>query len=185
MKRELGWNQHGTKRPVRYCHCGDHAWLTLTRGSVTLVDPEDGERLGAWSWSTLTNVGGRRCAVRRQNKGSYIYMHREIMDPPDDMVVDHISGDALDNRKRNLRNCEERHNLRNVRPQRRNTSSQFKGVYYDKSRNNYQAYVSLDGKRHTLGRFKNEKDAARAYDKKAMELHGKFACTNQSLGLLS
>jgi hypothetical protein len=42
-----------------------------------------------------------------------IYMHRYIMDFPDDMVVDHLSWNRLDNRVNNLRICTVAENNRN------------------------------------------------------------------------
>lgn len=177
-------NQHKIKRPVYFCECGDHAWTNLTRGSVALFDAEDAEWIKNWSWTTLVREN-KRSAVRRENKGRYVYLHREIMKPPAELVVDHIDGNPLDNRKRNLRNCIERLNLTNVRARRRQTSSRFKGVYHDKARGQWQAYVTVMGKRHRLGRFATEIEAAMAYDAKAIELHGEFARTNASLGLLA
>lgn len=175
-------NQHSIKRPVHFCECGDHAWVELTRGSLALVDPEDGNWLGKWNWTTLVR-GVKRCAVRRENRGRYIYMHREIMKPDADQLVDHIFGNSLDNRRRKLRNCIEQSNHVNVLPQRKRTSSRFKGVYHDRRRGQWQAYVNVLGKRYRLGRFATEVEAAEAYDAKAIELHGEFARTNRSLGL--
>jgi len=176
-------NQHTIKRQVHFCECGNHAWANLTRGSVVLFDVEDAAWIGNWSWTALVREN-KRSAVRRENKGRYIYMHREIMKPPADQVVDHIDGNSLDNRRRNLRNCLERLNLTNVRAQRRGTSSRYKGVYHDKVRGQWQAYVNAEGKRYRLGRFPTAEEAARAYDAKAIELHGEFARTNASMGLL-
>ena len=44
------------------------------------------------------------------------------------------------------------------------------GVYYDKVRENYQAYVRVNGKRKHLGRFATPEEAFQAY-KKAKEAH--------------
>ena len=54
----------------------------------------------------------------------------------------------------------------------------FKGVYFDKERNKYQAYVGTGKKRIRLGRFENEIDAARAYDATALTVYGEFARLN-------
>lgn len=177
-------NQHAIKRPVKTCECGQHAWVTLTRGHVSLINPEDAEFVGQWNWSTLMWGPTRRAAVRRKNSGGFFYLHREITGAPSGKEVDHISGDTLDNRRENLRVCDPRLNHRNVSPHRKKTSSRFKGVYHDKERGQWQAYINVDGVRHRLGRFHSELDAALAYDSKATELHGEYAKTNASLGLL-
>ena len=57
-----------------------------------------------------------------------------------------------------------------------------KGIY--KSNAKYQAQISKDGIWYNLGVHKTKKSAAKAYDTKAIELYGKHACTNKSLGLI-
>ncbi len=41
-----------------------------------------------------------------------VYMHRVIMGNPPGKEIDHINHNGLDNRKRNLRICQHRENLR-------------------------------------------------------------------------
>lgn len=159
--------------------------MALTRGYVGFVSPEDAEFVGRWSWSTLVLPDGKLRAVRRENgTATTFYMHREIIKPADDQVVDHRNALGIDNRRENLRNCSQGENVANQRPQRRTTSAKFKGVYHDKARGQWQAYINVNGTRHRLGRHKTPEDAARAYDAKASELHGAFALTNAALGLL-
>lgn len=112
------------------------------------------------------------------------YMHREILEPAPDEVVDHINADGIDNRRSNLRACSQAENVRWQRPQRRLTSSRFKGVSFDKNRSRWQAYINVDGKRTNIGRFADEETAAEAYDRFAEKQHGEFALTNRKLGLL-
>jgi len=51
-------------------------------------------------------------------------------------------------------------------------------VSYDKRTGRFCAKIQHNSKKVWLGRFKRAIDAARAYDKKAIELHGEFACLN-------
>lgn len=44
----------------------------------------------------------------------YVRIHRVIMDCPEGLVVDHISGNTLDNRKSNLRICTHKENRKNI-----------------------------------------------------------------------
>ena len=62
-------------------------------------------------------------------------------------------------------------------------SSRFKGVIWSKRSKKWQVQLTKDGKPHFLGYFNDEIRAARAYDTKAEELFGEFACTNAMLGL--
>lgn len=55
-------------------------------------------------------------------------LHRFLMKPPKDMVVDHINRNPLDNRRINLRVCTMEENNRNL-SLRKNNSSGTMGVY--------------------------------------------------------
>jgi hypothetical protein len=87
------------------------------------------------------------------------------------MVVDHINGNGLDNRRCNLRICTPAQNGLNSRP-RVDGKSRFKGVFPHGDR--WRAKV---GGRH-LGLFDDEVEAAKARDRLARKLHGKFARLN-------
>ena len=113
------------------------------------------------------------------NGGRDKSVHRVIMDAPKGMDVDHINGDPLDNRKENLRLCTRRENCRNKKV-RADSKSGFKGVYV-RPNDRYQAYIGDPAKksRHiNLGTYGTPEEAARAYDKKAIELHGEYAVLN-------
>lgn len=60
----------------------------------------------------------------------------------------------------------------------RNKTSQYVGVSWSKDRKCWTAQISYMRKVNVLGRFLNEIDAARAYDKKAKELYGNHAKLN-------
>lgn len=63
-------------------------------------------------------------------------------------------------------------------PTLREPASAFRGVVRDKRRGHWYAVIRDGGKRHWLGRFGSEEAAAHAYDKKAVELHGRSAVLN-------
>jgi len=115
-------------------------------------------------------------ATRSQGDKS-ILMHREIMQAPEGMVVDHFDGNKTNNCRLNLRVCTPGENRRNQR-KRHGSCSKFKGVLYDKRRHKWFARCRVDGQIYWLGYFEDEAEAARAYDRKAVELFGEFARLN-------
>mgnify|MGYP001183642752 CR=1 FL=1 len=106
------------------------------------------------------------------------FMHRTVLelagiDPG--VVTDHINGDGLDNRLKNLRPATNSQNCQNSRMQSNNTSG-FKGVTFNKrGRGAWQVQIRIDGARKYIGRFATAEEAGAAYERAAMELHGDFA----------
>ena len=92
------------------------------------------------------------------------------------LEIDHINGDPLDNRRKNLRICTHAENMRNRKIFKNNTSG-FKGVSWCKETNKWCAKCYLKRKA-TKAWFKNIYDAAEFYNKTALALHGKFARLN-------
>ena len=152
----------------------DTRLIPLTQGKFALVDAADYEALSQYKWHLV--APGKLYAGRKEG-GKTVYMHREIMQPPPGMMVDHIDGNSLDNRRRNMRNCTNQQNMQNIR-KKPGGASRFKGVYYDKRRSTWYARICHNGKNINLGTFGTEIEAARAYDKAALELFGEFACLN-------
>jgi len=106
-------------------------------------------------------------------------MHREIMDAPAGMEVDHINGNGLDNRKCNLRLATSSQNKRNQRKQRRKTSSKYKGVYWHKRDKVWVVRIQAEGKEKYIGSYKTEQEAALAYNEAALKYHGEYAKLNE------
>jgi len=156
--------------------------INLTQGQVALVDDEDYEELNKYKWFAHDNYGwtfyARRTGRKADGKRYLIQMHRVILNAPKDMFVDHIDSNGLNNQRSNLRLCTNQQNNRHARPYS-NGSSKFKGVCWHKRIKEWQANIRIDGKLKHIGYFKNEKDAALAYNVKALEYFGEFALPNE------
>lgn len=90
--------------------------------------------------------------------------------------VDHINGVKLDNRIANLREATGSENQYN-KVSGCNTSG-FKGVGFNKRLGKYRAIIKKDKKSVYLGSFDDPQEAAHAYNKAAIALHGEFAQLN-------
>ena len=149
-------------------------YIPLTKGKFAIVDAADYERLNRYKWCAMK--GGAKLYACRTTGRRTILMHRFLMNPPKGMVVDHIDGNGLNNRRSNLRICTHQQNMCNTRP--KGKGSRYKGVCWDKNRKQWIVVVRC-GERHVhVGRFDDETEAARAYDRKAFELFGEYAYLN-------
>ena len=154
--------------------------IYLGEGLWTILDQEDYYRYGSFKWSFMGNRG-KIYAVRGirigKEKITILPLHREIMKPPKRRIVDHKNGDSLDNRRANLRLATRAQNSYNCR-KRKNTTSKYIGVSFDKPTKDWAVQIKHKGKHIWIGRFKSEVEAARAYDKVAKKYRGEFARLN-------
>ena len=159
--------------------------IKLTQGQVALIDDDDFDYLNQWSWYASKHRNSFR-AMRKDIGGKTIFMHRVIMNTPLDLQVDHKDHDTLNNQKFNLRNCTSSQNQQNRTS--KYGSSIYRGVFWYKRDRKWAARIKVKDKygwesRIHLGHFKNEKDAALAYNIVAIKYHGEFAYLNQIGGL--
>lgn len=116
------------------------------QGKSVMLDDDDYKKYNHLKWH-LSDTG---YAVRRSN-GETTRLHRLIMNCPEGLVVDHLNGNKLDCRKRNMRVCSQKENAKNYHG--------AKGYCYDKTKNKWM--VRYKGKFY--GRYSTEDEAKRAY----------------------
>jgi len=154
------------------------------KNGTILIDPEDAGLLD-YTWTIGKNGYAIRCKMTNR-KRTFYYMHRVILarkigrELQNGEQVDHINRNRLDNRRENLRLATPQINTLNRGLSSNNTSG-FLGVsnaHRPKRIKQWHAYITINRKRRFLGIFLTAKEAARAYDKAARELHGEFATLN-------
>jgi hypothetical protein len=149
--------------------------IPVTRRRFVVVDLDDYYRLSKYRW--YATVSRNTFYAARKRRGKRIFMHREIMRPGDDMVVDHIDRDGLNNCRSNLRLCTVGENCRNA-VGNAGAMSKYKGVGWHKRIKKWTATIQADKKSYHIGYFSDEIDAAKAYDRRARKLHREFAYLN-------
>ena len=150
-------------------------------GCYALIDSEDAGIAAGYHWGlsgkyVRAHIPG---SGRTNATGRTIYLHTLITGWS---RVDHEDGDPLNNTRKNLRKATSAQNMRN-QAKRAGCSSQYKGVSSIYS-GTWIASVTVNYQTRFWRLFKDEIEAARAYDAAAEELHGEFARTNVDLGLL-
>lgn len=155
--------------------------IRLTECKFAIVDPQDFYWLNNFYWLTVgkrNNLYAARLIRTPSGRLNAILMHKQILDAPAGLLVDHRNTNSLDNRRANLRLATPSQNSCNSRRDKSNTYSRYRGVSFSKRKQKWFAAIRVNGKKIWLGYFDNEIDAARAYDKAALEYHKDFAQLN-------
>jgi HNH endonuclease/AP2 domain len=159
-----------TKDNIVYSIVDDETWHDLMKYSFRL--------LSVYKGYALAEINGKTMTMHQ-------YLYRKYKgDVPDGCVIDHIGKNETDPFKKRLNNKLE--NLRVVsrsqngqnRCKNNKASSSYIGVYRHKLANKWCAMISCNKKPLYLGIYADEKDAACAYNKKAIELYGESAKVN-------
>jgi hypothetical protein len=126
------------------------------RGKPTGTDRGDGY--------IVIRIRGEKCAAHRL---AWYFTSGEW--PADE--VDHVNGNASDNRAANLRPATHAQNAAN----RRGRGKRKKGVSFDRRQKRFIAQIGVRGRNRFLGRFSTEDEAHDAYRQAAIEAFGAFA----------
>jgi len=165
-----------TKRPP-YIKDG-LGFVPLTQGFTAIIDIDDYAEISKFNWHFQESGGvgyaARQATVdeRPTKQRQFIWMHHVIIGKHETMVVDHINGNGVDNRKSNLRHATCSQNQLN----RKITSvgkSGFRGVYPHDGK--WQSRLKINGKSHHLGTFETVELAAKAYISASIEMAGEYS----------
>jgi len=132
--------------------------------------------------------GYLRAVLYQNGKRKYIAVHKLVaqtflFDYDSAKQIDHKDLNRLNNRVGNLRMCTQGQNQGNSPKITKKCSSIFKGVRWRKDNRKWSTHITYDHKTYVLGCFTTQIKAAKAYDRKAIELFGEFVYTNEKNGL--
>lgn len=140
-----------------------------------IVDDEDYAELSKFTWFLKKGYASRSLALGYEagkKKVKTLSMSRVITEAKDGEMVDHANRNPLDNRRSNLRIATPSQSASNRVHAKKN---EYRGV--KKEGEQWIASVCKDYVRWRE-KYPTMEEAARAYDRKARELHGKFAILN-------
>lgn len=160
--------------------------IPLTQGQFAIVDSDDFDTLSQYKWMARKDRYGFYAAkglykgkINGKYKVNFTHMHRFILRVDDpNLIVDHINGNTLDNRKENLRIANKKENSRNLTRIKSNNTSGYRGVMERKDcvgPNKWRARINVDGVKKTIGHYSTAQEAARAFDRAARTYFGEFS----------
>lgn len=140
-----------TNKIIQYENYAEIILLNLQSEEIgrVIIDKDDIDKVKDFKWHLSHGY------ARNNEIG---FLHRLIMNCPQDMVVDHINHNPLDNRKSNLRICTQQENMLNQSVRKDNTSG-HKGICWNKEKNKWQSSIYINGKKKHLGYFNTKEEA--------------------------
>lgn len=158
--------------------------VPLSQGKFAIVSDEDAEIESYGNW-VAHKSGNHFYACYRGSTANRprTWMHALVLERilnrslKKGEIPDHINGDKLDNRRENIRLASRSQNEAN-KPPRGNCSSRFKGVCWDREKGLWRCMITINKRRIHIGYYKEEEDAAKAYNSKAKDIFGPFARRN-------
>lgn len=149
----------------------------LIRDNLKILIDECDSWLLNYKWSYQKTRKGKPYYARATINGKRTLMHKLIM-AEENKLVDHVNGNGLDNRRSNLRYCNNSENLLNRNKSKNNTSG-YKGIWYRKDRGTYVAELTINKRAVIKKSFKTLKEAIVEYNNAAKKYSNGFARLNK------
>jgi hypothetical protein len=157
---------------------GFEGLFVITKDLKVISIPRKGTLGGEIKPILNTENGYYRVSLTKDNKRKKTMLHRLIAEqfipnPNNYKNVDHINGIKTDNRIENLRWCSQADNTRfDNHKLRKNNTSGYRGITFDKRGNKYQTEANINGKQLYIGRFDTLEMAIQERNKHLMYHNG-------------
>jgi len=158
------------KRENKIIFDGDIVKMITIKEEIILIDREDYEKTRHFYWS-LNSQGYPISVINGKHKRLHLF----LIDKPQGMVIDHINGNKLDNRKCNLRICTSKQNAMNTKVAKSNELG-ILGVSKTKH-GRYRARIMVNRKEINLGHYEKIEDAIEARRLAEIKYFGEYAPT--------
>ncbi len=151
--------------------------IRLSNGTgFALVSDEDFEFLDKFIWR-IHRCSHTNYATAVIN-GRVTFMHDLILPVTGKFTADHKDRNGLNNQRDNLRIATHSQNSANRKLQKNNTSG-YRGVSQNKATGGWVARIKINKNYEHIGTYPTAQSAARAYNKRALEVWGEFAQLNE------
>lgn len=161
--------------PIQYDE-NNNAIVPITNKNIfAIVDKKYWHDVMKYKWSLSNGYPAAHIGKIKLKLHQYIYKIHYDDNLPD--LIDHINKNRLDNRLENLIAKTATENSHN-KSKNKNATSKYYGVSWNNRRQLWIAQILKENKSYWCGQYKNEIDAAKAYNEKAIELYGKNANLN-------
>lgn len=147
-------------------------------GSI-LIDKNDYTIVKDYQWhieNSRKNLQYGQASTNGRLSTKTIRIHRLLI--PDSIQIDHINHNGLDNRRVNLRTCNNRENNCNKDFSKRPPKSGYTGIRLNKKTGSYYVRIMVNKKEISLGHFKSLDKALEARKQGELKYFNNFRYSN-------
>lgn len=172
LSKQNQFKDNQYKKYNKYDLSGKYGIGYTSKGEEFYFDLEDYDKIKnvCWSKSSYNYIVGDLNGVQMK-------LHRLILNVDDSTYVDHINHNTVDNRKYNLRICNNSINQINKKLQKNNVSG-VAGVWWDKTVNKWKVNICRDFHRVYLGSFNDFDEAVRVRKEAEKKYFGEYSYEN-------
>ena len=152
----------------------DYCIVTCKNGDKFYIDKEDYPFVSKYSWS----FDGRGYVVSYAGTNKLMKLHRILLNISDPYIfIDHIDHNPANNRRNNLRKCDNSQNNANRSLDSRNKSGRT-GVLWDEHRQKWFAQIGWHNSNHFLGYYDDIESAIQARENAEKLYFKEYSYTN-------